>query len=107
MLVITIAAEVTANLVIKMFEKLWEKLGKNNIQVKVKDVDVVERKAENYLKHIGVENPVLIEKKIKGLYDLFIFRDANGNEHILHISSCDLRVINYKKKRCQHASFSR
>jgi len=97
-IVMKIVAEVATKLMIKFLKKLWEKFKQNGITPKIEGLDIVQKKAENYLREIGVLNFEILKREDKGLYVFFIFKDYTNILHHLYITSFDLRIIEYERR---------
>lgn len=96
---IEVAKGMALALVIKAFEKLWKEIKRNNITVKLEGLDKVQKKAESYLIGIGVTSFEVIRREDRGLYVFFIFKDYKENLHHLYVTSFDLRVIEYQRRK--------
>lgn len=96
---IDITKGIAVALVIKAFEKLWKEIKRNDIAVKLEGLDKAQKKAESYLIEIGVTNFEVIRREDRGLYVFLIFRDYKGNLHHIYVTSFDLRVIEYERRK--------
>jgi hypothetical protein len=94
---IDFAKGIAVTLVIKVLEKLWKEIKRNDIVVKLDEVDIVQKKAERYLTEIGITDFEVIKREDRGLYVLLIFRDNKGDHHRLRVTSFDSHVIDYRR----------
>ena len=96
---INVAKGIAVALVIKAFEKLWKEIKRNDIAVKLEGLDMIQKKAESYLIEIGVTDFEVVRREDRGLYVFLIFRDYKGINHYLRVTSFDLRVIDYRRRK--------
>lgn len=94
---ISFAVGISTKLAIRFFEELYKKLRSSDATPEVEGLDRIQEKAEKYLLEIGVKGFKIIRREDKGLYVFFIFRDRDGAEHHLYITSFDLHVIEYER----------
>lgn len=96
-IIISFVTGVAADLTLKLLERLQQKFKRSKISPEIKGLDRIQRKAENYLRQIGIVDFRIIRREDRGLYVFFIFKDHSGVAHHLYVTSFDLRVIEYKR----------
>lgn len=94
---IAIASTVTAEAVLRMLEKLWQRLKENKLNPKTAELDAIQSFAEGYLESIGVISFTLLKRINKGPYVKFTYRDKRKHLHIVDVASFKPQVINYEK----------
>jgi hypothetical protein len=95
---IEIAAGIAAAVLIKFLERLWQELKQKGLTPQTYESDVVQSSAARYLLSNGVTNFRLLERKDKGPYVEFVFKDERGSKHFIVITSFDLKILRYKKR---------
>jgi len=102
-LLITIgfASSVSAEIIIRLLDRLWTKLTQNNVLPEIQNIDRIQTWAENYLKETGVPLFSTTRREDKGLYVKFEFEDNQGFSHDLHVSKTDFRILRYiRREEC-------
>jgi len=96
---LSITADMSAAVTIKLLERLWQQLNKEKISAKTYPIDAVQSSAERYLIATGIRDFTLIKRQDKGPYVNFIFADKKGANYLFSITSFDLKIISFTKKR--------
>lgn len=89
---------VSAEVLIRILDKLWKHFAEKEIKVEQNTGDLAQVKAEEYLKHRQLNNFKIIKREDKGLY-VYLIYEINGFRHRFHISKSDLEIIKYEERR--------
>lgn len=95
---IKVASGIAASLVIKLLETLWEEFRKKKTVPETRGMDDIQSGAERYLEAIGVKQFKILERKDKGPYVIFVFKDEKGDKHRLVVTSFDLKIVDYRRE---------
>lgn len=94
---IAIASTVTAGVILRMLEKLWQRLKENKLNPKTAELDAIQSFAEGYLESIGVTSFTILKRINKGPYVKFTYRDEKKHLHFVDVASFKPQVLNYEK----------
>lgn len=94
--VVTVASEVLAAVVLGFLDKFWNRLRNKGISPILSSLDSVQRTAEGYLLNMGITDYKIIRIENKGLYILFVFK-AKDASHRVYISRSDMQIIRYER----------
>jgi len=92
------ASGVAVALIIKLLERLWEEFLNKKVSIQTQDIDVIQDKAERYLRSIGVTKFRTVERTDAGPYVTFVFKDNAGARHNLIVTTFDMKILQYKKQ---------
>ena len=71
----TVASGVAVGVVIRLLERLWEEFRRKEMVPQTQGMDGIQSSAERYLRDIGVTKFKTLERKDKGPYVTFVFKD--------------------------------
>lgn len=94
--VVTVASEVLAAVVLRFLDRFCDRLKNKDISPILSSMDSVQREAENYLLNMGIVDYKIIRREDRGLYVFFMFKSKDASHH-LYISRSDVRIIKYEK----------
>ena len=94
---INITSTITAEIILRILDRLWENFKKGDIHVKSSTLDQAQEKAENYLKNKQVIGFQVMKREDGGLYVHLTFETANSS-HVFYISKSDLEIIKYEER---------
>ena len=95
---IKVASGVAVGLVIKCLERLWKEFRKKKMIPETQGMDIIQSRAEEYLRAIGVPKFKILNRKAKGLYVTFVFEDEEKSKHNLVVTSFDLKILHYRRE---------
>jgi len=98
LVIIGFTSSVSAEIVIRLLDRLWMKLTQNDLLPEIENIGRIQTRAENYLKEIGVTLFSTTRREDKGLYVKFEFEDNQGFFHDLHVSKTDLQILRYIRR---------
>jgi hypothetical protein len=98
MIVIGFASQISADLVLAFLRKIWARFQVEKIMPDVKDLNQVQKRAEKYIKELGIHRFDITEIEDYGLCVQFRFQDSKKRVHSLLVSKTDLAVLRYLRQ---------
>lgn len=95
---ITVVSTLTAEVTLRMLDRIWEKLKEKKLKLRTAEIDAVQSYAEGYMRSINVADFTLLERLNRGLYVRFTFRDSRKKLHLIDVSTFEPHVLNYRRK---------
>lgn len=96
-IVLLIAIQVTAEVLLKVLDKVWKYLLKEDVKVDLASSDEARDRAEVFLKDKQILDFKIIKMEDRGLY-VFLMYQARDGIHQFYISKSDLEIIKYIQK---------
>lgn len=96
-IILLIAIQVSGDVIVRLLDSLWNYLKNIHIEVTLDSVDHVQEKAEEYLRHKGIQDFSIVKRDDKGLYVNLVYR-SKRHTHWFSVSRSDCAVLKYEEK---------